>query len=181
MYDLLTEKFEGERYGGYHHNELPDYAEDYYRFCTIRSPYNKFASAWSLILNLDAIHNQQILDIVGKIDLISVLKWCIKDRDRMIFHGLNGLKIGAALTPSSVYFKHRLNNMEMDKIIHIENATEQFNEMYFVDEYTVVPKVFSMANAPYYKTWDDICTQEVTELVNEWAGDDFEMFGYDKQ
>lgn len=185
MYEVLTTQFDGERYGGYHHNCLPESAEGYFRFCTVRSPYSKFASAWSLILNPDAIHGAQMQKRIGQpLGIVPVLKWAIKEQDNMVHYGKQNLedrlRIAAALTPTNVYFRTRLDDMKMDAYVQIEDADTQFNALPFVDTPVTIPKIFTMSRTAYYKTWDDINTPEVLELVNEWAGSDFELYNYTK-
>lgn len=183
MYDVLTKHFHGERYGGYHEHQLPKSATNYFKFCTVRNPYHKFASAWSFILNNDAVHRGQITELMGKEpELLSFLEWLLAEKDNIFGYGIDGVKIAASLTPLNFYFKHRLNNMKMDAIIQIERATEQFNNsLPFVNRLCTIPKLFSTASYSGYKTWDELKTPEVTEMVNEWAGSDFEQFGYYKE
>jgi hypothetical protein len=183
MFEFLTEHFQGKHSGGHYHNHvLPDYAAEYFKFCTVRSPYNRFASAWSLIMNPSAIHGKQMQELMGEEPrLIPTLEWVVAERENMMQHGLDGLKVGAALVPLHLYFEQRLNNMKMDAMVQIEYANEQFNQLPFVKEYIEVPVVFSFREQPWYKTWSDIKSPEVTRLVNEWAGADFDMFNYVKE
>jgi hypothetical protein len=183
MFEFLTEHFQGEHSGGHYHNhEVPEYAEDYFRFCTVRSPYNRFASAWSLIMNPDAMHGSQIKEMIGEEPtLISTLEWVVAERENMMQHGLDGIKVAASLVPLHLYFEQRLNNMRMDAFIQIEHATEQFNNLPFVKSYIEVPVVFSMKSKPFYRTWEEIKSPEATKLVNEWAGEDFDKFNYIKE
>lgn len=184
MYEFLPEHFEGVRHGGYHHNVVPDVAEDYFKFCTVRSPYNRFASAWSFVSNRGAIHHDAYAKLMRcrNVELVPFLKWLIVEKRNLIDYRLtHDLKLGLILTPLHVYWEQRLNSVPLDAYVQIENATDEFNKLPFVDEHVVVPKVFSIAKTPEYRRWDDIKTPEVTELVNEWAGDDFEMFNYTKE
>jgi hypothetical protein len=179
MYQLLTEKFDGERHGNYHCNIVPSEASNYFKFCTVRSPYNKLASAWSFIQNKDAIHREQVKELMKRpITLINFMEWVAKERGNMLAYALNGLKIGASLTPTHIYIDQRLSGIKMDAHLQIENIDTQFSELPFVDEKIDVPKVFSMSGNDYYTTWDDIAFPEVIALANKWAGEDFDRFGY---
>lgn len=179
MYQLLTEKFDGERHGNYHCHEVPREALNYFKFCTVRNPYNKLASAWSFIQNKDAIHRAQVKDLMRKpVTLMNFMEWVVKERSNMLAYALNGLKIGASLTPTHRYIDQRLPQVRFDAYIQIENADEQFSKLPFVRGQVEVPKVFTMSKEPYYQKWEDIASPEVTELANTWAGEDFDRFGY---
>jgi len=179
MYALLTEKFEGQRHGNYHCHVVPPEAKNYFKFCTVRNPYNKLASAWSFVQNDKAIHRSQVKSLMTKpLTLINFMEWVAKERNNMLGYALNGLKIGASLTPTHRYIDERLRGLVMDEYIQIEHADEQFSKLPFVNDSVKVPKIFSMSDQSFYTKWEDIASPEITELANEWAGEDFDRFGY---
>jgi hypothetical protein len=180
MYQLLTEQFDGERHGNYHCHVVPKEALNYFKFCTVRSPYNKLASAWSFVQNKEAIHQAQVRDLMKKpVTLMNFMEWVSKERNNMLAYALNGLKIGASLTPTSVYMDQRLPRVKFDAYIQIEYADEQFSALPFVQHDVKVPKVFTMSGDSYYQNWEKIASPEVIKLANNWAGEDFDRFGYD--
>jgi hypothetical protein len=180
MYELLQEKFDGVRHGGYHCPDVPDAAENYFKFCTVRNPYAKIASAWTYISSPNGKYYSQVKRMVGDVNLTSLLKWLISKQGQVDTLYNREFIIGGVLLPFNVYHSHRLRGVKLDATIQIEHATEQFNRLPFVTERTIVPVVHTARNNPGYTEWHKIATPQVTELVNELYGPDFEMTGYDK-
>jgi hypothetical protein len=180
MYELLQEKFDGVRHGGYHHPDVPSAADDYFKFCTVRNPYAKIASAWTYISSPQGKYYSQVKTKVGDVNLVSLLKWCISNQDELLSHWDKDFTICGVILPFHMYHAQRMRGIKLDAMIQIEHATEQFNQLPFVTEHTVVPTVHTARNNPGYTEWHKINTPEVIELVNELYGPDFEMLGYDK-
>lgn len=180
MYELLQAEFDGVRHGGYHCPTVPDDADDYFKFCTVRNPYAKLASAWSYISSPNGKYYSQVENKVGDVNLVSLLKWCIDVGDQIVTHHERSFTIAGVLMPFYVYHGVRLGGVKLDAMIQIEHATKQFNQLPFVTKHTTVPLVHTARINPGYTEWHKICTPEVIELVNELYGPDFELTGYDK-
>ena len=61
--------------------------------------------------------------------------------------------------------------------LHLENINVEFHSLPFVDKEVEIPHMLKRSHA----SWDDLKTDEIVSLANEWAGEDFEKFGYEKE
>lgn len=46
MFRVLSEHYDGERYGGMHENQIPPMARDYFKFTVVRNPYRRALRLW---------------------------------------------------------------------------------------------------------------------------------------
>lgn len=186
MYDVLQRHFSGKHYGAYHEHQIPHSAEDYYRFITVRNPYNRFASAWTHISRINEKYKQIYTKLLGcELELIPFLEWLVREKDNLLtFRDENNrlFQYSTVLMPIHLYIEKRLNNMHYDSYIQIEKINEQFHaKLPFVEVPINAPILYSVSKLPQYCSWENMKTPEVTRLVNAWAGKDFEMFGYHRE
>ena len=71
-----------------------------------------------------------------------------------------------------------LSTSRIDHVIHLENIRPDFKKAGILLRGRATPR---LNKGDYKKTWDDIKTPEFIELVNIWAGDDFELYGYERE
>lgn len=177
MYAILSKHYNGERIGGFHHGTVPDKYAGYFKFCTVRNPYSKFASIW-YILNHGNLHNEQITKMIQKpLEIMTLAEWMIKERGNLLPFTLTGLKLGSVMCPTSLYIKQKFN-FTPDKFLKIEELETELSTLPFSDKSIKNQIEFSQRNNKGYLPWEELKTPELTELVNLWAGDDFKLFNY---
>ena len=67
-----------------------------------------------------------------------------------------------------------------DKILHIENIDEEIKDLPFVNSNLKI-KVPNLLDRTDKQNWKQHYTQEIADLVYEWAKKDFELYGYDRE
>lgn len=186
MYNVLSDNFAGERYGEWHESVPPDSAIDYFKFATVRNPYTRFASAWYFVSNKNGEYIKTYERLMGhEMEIIYFLKWLNTEREKLYYNRdpRGRLRhLSTILLPQHVNVRQRLKGVKIDRFIKMENLLDEVNNLPFVEDdmkLPHIPKNHSMAEAKTYMKWDELKTPEITTLVNQLMGDDFEMFGYD--
>lgn len=177
FYKLLQDEFDGERVGHqYHRTELPSIKESEYTiFSTVRNPYDRLIAMWnSLLFSKPDVHNYRDswLKVLKKDDLLTFSAFIEKHKDDIE-------RVAHARLPMLMIPQHRWYNRMPDKTIplHLENISVEFHNLPFVDKEVNIPHMLKRNHA----SWDELKSDEITELANSWAGNDFEKFGYEKE
>jgi hypothetical protein len=178
MYHVLQKYFSGQHWprefnetgaGPYHSNVIPDEFSNFYKFTVVRNPYSRAISAWNVCVNVDPY-------------MIAYSK-AIKDKSFLGFaKWLNSFtepgRAGYVVQPMHKWLKPSGN---FNKIVKLENINEEIKELPFynsIDNDVTVPDLLSRTDK---SDWKKHYTQEIADLVYNWAKKDFELYGYDRE
>lgn len=179
FYRLLQDEFDGKRLGPhYHRTEQPSLgriAPEYTYFSTVRNPYERMVAMWnSLFFSKPDKHNyrEAWMQILKTDDFTAFCKFAAENKD-----GIE--RIAKLRLPMLMIPQHRWYTKMPEETIplHLENISVEFHELPFVDKQVNIPRLLHRKHAP----WSELKTEENTAYINEWAGNDFEKFGYDKE
>lgn len=178
MYNLLKSKFKGKHYprefgnnsgaGPYHSNIIPKEYLNYYKFTVVRNPYSRAISAWNVCVNVDP-YKVNYSGILKNKTFLEFAKWLT------VF--INPGRAGYVVQP---IYKWLEASCEFDKILHLENINEEIKNLPFVN-LTLEIKVPNLLDRTDKENWKQHYTQEIADLVYEWAKKDFELYGYDRE
>lgn len=169
MYELLN-AFEGSRYGNYHEKVMPSYAKNYFKFTTIRNPYDRLVSAWNSLLFTTDEYRDLYIPLIGDDRFESFVEWACENKRKIPHMDVRGMIV---LCTQTDYLK----GIEIHKHLKIENINEEFNKLHFVDKKVEVPRLLHRK----YKSWDELKNKNIIEKANEYLKDDFENFDYEKE
>lgn len=179
MFKLLQEEFDGERITpGFHRTELPPQVKDphdYTVFSTVRNPYDRLIALWNSLLhakNDKKGYRDVWLAKLKRDDLYTFTKFVAKKKNDI--EHIADLRLPQLVIPQYKWYQKMPSNVTP---LHLENIEEEFNALPFVDKHVSIPHALHRDHA----SWDEVKTNEIIELANEWAGNDFELFGYKKE
>ena len=178
MYHVLQKYFSGQHWprefnetgaGAYHSNVIPDEFSNFYKFTVVRNPYSRAISAWNVCVNVDPYMTAYSKAIKDK-SFLGFAKW------------LNSFtepgRAGYVVQPMHKWLKPSGN---FNKIVKLENINEEIKELPFynsIDNDVTVPDLLSRTDK---SDWKKHYTQEIADLVYNWAKKDFELYGYDRE
>jgi hypothetical protein len=178
MYHTLQQDYAGLHHprdfnplnkGPYHSNIVPKQFSKFYRFTVVRNPYSRAISAWNVCVNVDP-YATCYSGILKDKSFLEFAKWLndFKDPGRA----------GYVVEPMHKWLKP---SGKFDKILHLENINDEFKELPFYDPSNtelVIPDLLSRTDK---SDWKKHYTQEIADLIYEWAKKDFELYGYDRE
>ena len=153
MYKFLVKQYQGMHLKPPHHGRMvPGEHRSKFRFTVVRHPYTRIISAWQHTL------------------------WTpnFPDFMDMVLNDDNPERVGYDTTvPINVWLK----GIKFDTIIKLEHLNRGIHSLPFVKERVTVGHEFRGPRI----NWSDHVKGKLVEMVNEWAGSDFEDYGYTKE
>jgi hypothetical protein len=169
LYDYLCDKYEGVQLEGpYHRFNLPDVAiEDYFVFSTCRNPVDRLVSIYHALIERDNYRNIY-LPLVGDDSFLSFCDWITS----VSFESVKTGKGRILLKRQFEYF----DNIPLNKLIKIENLNDQFSNLPFVNDDTVlIPPKLQRSHS----SWDELKSNKISNILRDWLKPDYEFCGYD--
>lgn len=157
----------------FHHINLPSRALNYRKFSFIRNPYERFVSIYHAIVTLGGPREKYkkfYLKTAKNDNILTFAKYIL---NKKLY---SSEKIEWKLVKSQSEYLNTLKYGDI-KLIHIENASEEFNNWFKGDKIYTIPHLRKRKHL----TWDEVKTEELITLVNNWAGEDFKMGNYEKE
>lgn len=151
-----------------HKKDVPLGLKDYHVFTFVRNPYERFCSLWHSCVLLGQKAYIDVIPKSAQVNIVAYVNWCTGLTERTTPRS----SISGLYTSQSYWH----NSTKVTDFIHIEDAAKVFNERY--------PELninFPHSRKREHATWKDLKTNELIKLINEWAGEDFERFGYKKE
>ncbi len=149
-----------------HRRHITEHRYKNYRLCaSVRNPYTRAYSLW----NMD--RHKKIQPLKVRIDnfkdyMEDVINLCAK------YPNSDDLAIYRYYSCSE-YLKPF--DIADNNIIHMENMKDDLKNMGFD-----VTRITIRNKGTYDNSWDEIKTPELIEMINQWAGADFELYGYER-
>jgi hypothetical protein len=156
----LMQDYFGAKGGFNHSTQTPANLGDYYKFTFVRNPYDRFCSLYHACVIND---KKKFVPRHARKHIINYAQWMVKCTKKRRFPRRK------LMAPQWLYHEHS----RLDNYIQIEHAQEEFRRA-FPDKNIVMPHELRRDHV----TWDEVKTPKLIELVNEWAGKDFEFYGY---
>lgn len=176
FFKLLEDNFSGVRqHPGFHRTEMPPNTDSYLVFSTCRNPYDRLVALWNSLLfapNDKHGYRDSWLSTLKSDDFLTFCKFAAKHRSNIEY-------IANVRMPSLMIPQHRWYRKMPNRVIplHLENVEEEFNNLTFVHSHVSIPHLLHRKHS----SWDELKTEEIIHYVNQWAGKDFEKFGYTKE
>lgn len=147
--------------GGFNHSiQTPHNLNDYYKFTFVRNPYDRFCSLYhACVIN----HEKKFVPIHARKHIIKYAEWMLKCAKNQIFPRKD------LMAPQWLWHEQS----RLDNYIQIEHAEVEFKRA-FPKKNIVMPHELKREHI----TWEEVKTPQLTELVTDWAGKDFEFYGY---
>ena len=159
--------------GEKHSRIIPDWANNFTRITCVRNPFERICSFYHFMkdqpirpgspkMTIDLYNIKTFDDFIDK--SLEYTNVCPDNE-------VNGIQY--RLFPAWKY----LAPMGYDIVLKQENLLEDFKKLPFVDKQDTLPRKNSN------KTnvgWGEVYNTERRDKIIEWAGKDFELFGYDK-
>jgi len=158
-----------------HRVAIPPEYIDYFKFASVRNPYGRAASMWRYYILHLYRHKYADKDEW----------WREVPRDKSIYTEF----------PFRVYMQHILwrseawipfyrqtltewlHGIELDAVLHVEQLCDDLARLPFIDEVGNIPQLNVARHQHILRVVYDA---EIARLVQEWAGADFDSFGYDR-
>lgn len=159
-FKLMQTYFDANKTEFNHNRSIPAKYKNYDTFTFVRNPYERFCALYFACVIND---KKRFVPIHARKSIEEYAEWYVSMK-RM------GRYIREDLTSPQTYW-HR--NTKIKNFIQIEEAQELFNIMY--PELNIrMPHELKRTHA----TWEDVATDELSNLVSEWADNDFNHYGY---
>lgn len=160
----LMEKYFGVAINFNHNREIPSKYRNYFSFTFVRNPYERFCALYHACVINDS---KAFVPAKAKKSILNYADWMYH---MTLHHTYPREDLCAAQ-----HYWHRKSRI--NKYIQIENAEEELKELFPDMQYLKIPHELKRE----HPTWKDVRTDELTYLVSEWAGKDFELYEYERE
>lgn len=153
--------------GWVHERDVPDVCNDWFKFGTCRNPYTRAVSIWWV-----TTHNKRLL--TGKIRLpgFETMPFRAFARWLSTHPVVDGVTM---LMPQHQWY----NGVGAQQYVHVENMAEECQTLPFWQKPKHIERSSNRTDLKH-KPWREYYTGDAQRYIEQWAGDDFEMFGYDR-
>ena len=174
MYEYLSRHYGPLIQRGFHNADLPDdiNTTDYCIWSVTRNPYSRIVSLWWTTTVRTPDDHYQIREKItgdrdGKVDLLTFMRWLPSVHDQ-----------GGLWQSQS----HWLRNTPMTHMVRQEDLPHGMSSLPWWNGPNELPKLNTSTTNPPNPgpgDWRQWITPEIAELIQAWAGKDFEQYGYD--
>lgn len=184
LFDILltTPEFKAERTGKtFHEWRVPQRAMGYFKFSTVRNPYNRIVALWNSLLmagireggEIPMKYRKTYIQEIGSDSFEEYCRFCAENRDNVEKN--HNIRYPLLSIPQWRWYSEYLP--ENTKPLKIENINKELNALKLVDRTLEVPRKLKRK----HETWDELKNENIKEYVNHWAEKDFKMFNYIKE
>jgi hypothetical protein len=155
-----------EQRGEHHHTTaLPAWAREFFAFAIVRNPYDRAISLWFSMVKTREDDRYGLRKQCGSTELLPFLRWLVS------IEPYDPILYGQAAW---------LRDTRLDRVLRFENLQTECERLPFWPAAKPGPLPFrnrSKGRLP----WTIYCDSEAIALIEQWAGDDFEAYGYARQ
>ncbi|MCP4178859.1 MAG: sulfotransferase family protein [bacterium] len=169
LFNVLQKYFGGEQLDGpYHRKNIPESCKSYFKFSTVRNPYERAVSTWHALTRLEP-YRDIYLPLIGSETFEGFITWLVNHFNSNLIKSGKGVVL---LEPQSDWLK----NINLDVVLKIENISNEFSQLPFVDKKISIPKLL----ARKHESWDFLKNKTIEQMIYSWAKKDFENFAYSR-
>lgn len=139
--------------GGNHNNQVPEQFRSFYIFSIVRNPYSRAVSLWTFTRKRGDDVPESLADYVR----------LLIDSPEKAAGPKAGLSQAEWLRP-----------VPLTRVLWLESLAADFQVLPFYRG----PDTLPQRNASDHRPWQEYMTTEIADLIDEWAGQDFHVFGY---
>jgi hypothetical protein len=155
----------GKKVFNKHLRWVPKEYQDFLTFATVRNPYTRMFSMY----HFDKAHKYNFLKHVKLKTFKDYVDGVVKGSTT--FPVTNHNLMLYRYLPLHKY----LSVARVDKFVRLENLYSDLENLGIK-----VEKERTLNKGKYVRTWEDVKTPYLIDQINTWAGDDFELYGYEK-
>ena len=169
MFYLLQEYYGGERRAPHFHNrDVPPECRDWFIFSIVRNPYSRAVSIWWRTV-MDQTAKRIFAHAPGGEDLATFIRW---------------------LATKPLEASHRrlcfsqtewLEPVKPTRVLRLEHLRRELQSLPFWDEGVSTVKLPRRNMCHGRGDWQRYMTPEAIAAVEDWAGADFDTFGYPRK
>lgn len=167
IYHLLQEHFGGERLGPhFHRRDVPAEFRDWFVFSVVRNPYSRAVSTWWRTV-MDKTAKRIFAHAPGGEDLATFVRWL------------------ATKPPEAEYRRLCYSQAEWlapvkpNRVLRLEHLRDELWSLPWWD--VEVVKLPRRNQCHGRKRWWLYLTEDAVRAVEDWAGPDFDTFGYSRK
>ena len=144
---------------------IPQFAKDYTKIISVRNPYDRMTSFY-------------YFHVKRKVELQQM---GISTFDEFIDYCLNVTNKYDATVEDGLMYRYfpiwkYVKPTGYDIVIKLESLREDLSKLNFLPKDIILPT----ENQNSHPDWEEVETPERKEKIQLWAGEDFELFGYEK-
>jgi|GEM_PF-6461817 len=153
--------------GNNHARIVPSSCNDWFKFGTCRNPYSRAVSIWWVCTH-NIRHETGQVRLPGFEDMSfpCFAKWLT---ERLVVPGVT------MLLPQHIWY----HGLDVEQYIHVERMSEECQTLPFWQKPKHV-EAASNRTCHLHKPWREYYDKAAQAYIEEWAGEDFEQFGYSR-
>lgn len=172
LYQVLVSRYEGHRYGDFHHCDVSEIPDDWYLFSTCRNPYTRAVSIWysTCMRGKDRYQFREMCPNPDSFEqfaewaaLIQSQLWRMNDAQQQL------------LMPQT----QRHGNTRFNRILRMETLAQDFVHLPFVAESHVQLPLLNPTQGQRDRA-SQYLTDRAINAVQQWMGIDFDRYGYSR-
>ncbi len=170
LYQILENNYHGQRYGGFHCNDVSEIPANWHLFTTCRNPYSRAVSIWfsTCMRGKDRYYFRQMCPNPDSFEVFA--EWAAIMQSQL--HRMSEPQQQLLMTQAQ-----RHGEIEFNSILRVEHLLSDFAKLPFVE--ATLPE-FPILN-PTRNQRDsagDYMTERAIRAVQRWMAPDFEKYGY---
>lgn len=148
-----------------HCRVVPEHAKYYTKIVSVRNPYDRMTSFYYF-----SVARKVELQQMGVSTFDEFIDYCLNTTIKHDATEVNGLMY--RYFPMWKYIKP----MSYNVVLKLESLQEDIAQLDFLPKDIILP----IKNNNSHPSWEEVENQERKEKIQLWAGEDFELFGYEK-
>jgi len=163
FYSILKQHYGGQRVGRFHDRDVPAEYREWFVFSIVRNPYSRAVSTWySTTVNRD--NKRYAYDALGTTCFHTFLRFLLARPPMLETRSLS--------IPQAEW----LQDVPLSRLLHLESIDGDVRALpFWRDE--PLPRLNASTGCD---PWQRYVDREAAELIERWAPDDFERFGYSR-
>lgn len=173
LYQVLVERFQGERYGDFHCSDVSRIPTDWFLFTTCRNPYSRAVSIWysTCMRGKDRYAFRQMCPQPDRFEVFA--EWAASMQCHLE-------KLGEAQRQLLLTQSARHGDIPFQRILRVENLEQEFNSLPFVgNRCENLPRLNPTQGQR--EVASEYLTDRAQAAVRIWMEADFDRYGYSRE
>jgi len=174
-WEIMEKYFNAKRTGTIHLGVVPEKYRNYLAFTFVRNPYERAIAIWNSLLEFPKTDNdergyrRQFMSYIGSDTFEDFCEWLAST---------GGVTDRARITWPQ-WKIHALSNIKNINYFKLEELQENLKPFLYLNTGVSIG-TFPHNLKRKHPTWKEIQTPKLKQLINKWAGKDFDRYGYIK-